>query len=139
MVVKILGLNYWDLLKSHRLKELWMKAGVGNTTRYIPLHVLAARLATDTCKVLIALNHLTGCDSTSKFGTKVAGLKANPCHFLQDFGKHPNDNDFVLVEEFLVNVYKPGTPNKTMDDLGYHVLHHNNNKKKTILDLPPTS
>ena len=74
----VLGLHYWDYLKNYGLKELWMRAGIGNTTRYIPLHVLAMKMSTDMCKVLVPLHHLTGCDSTSKFGTKAAGLKANP-------------------------------------------------------------
>ena len=35
----IVGLIYHDLLKEG-LKELWFRAGVGTTTRYIPVHVL---------------------------------------------------------------------------------------------------
>ena len=135
--VMVLGLHYWNILKCHGLKELWMRAGMQNTMRYIPLHTLADRLDTHVCKVLIPLHHLTGCDSTSKFGTKAAGLKANPGHYLCDFGKDPNDIDFGLVEEFLVNVYKSGTHCKSMDELRYHLYHHHS--KKTILDLPPTS
>lgn len=134
--VMVLGLNYWDLLKSHGLREMWIRAGVGNTTRFIPFHILAERLGTETCKVLVALHHLTGCDSTSKFGTKAAGLKANPDHYLQNFGKHPNEIDFLLTEEFLVNVYKSGTPCKTLDELRYYLFHHS---KNTILDLLPSS
>lgn len=70
------------------------------------------------------LHHLTGCDSVSKFGTKAAALKANPEHYLHDFGKDPNGIDFDLVEEFLVNVYKCGTNCKSMDELRYHLYHH---------------
>lgn len=133
--VMVLGLHYWNILKGHGLKELWFRAGVGNTTRYIPLHTLGDRMGTQACKVLIAIHQLTGCDSTSKCGTKAAGLKANPVK-IQDFGKDQNKIEIGLAEEFLVNVYKPGTPCKTMDDLRYHLYHHS---KKTILDLPPTS
>ena len=96
--VMVLGLHYWDYLKKCGLKELWMRAGIGNTTQYIPLHALAMKVGTDKCKVLIALHHLTGCDSTSKFGTKAAGLKANPHLYLQNFGKHQNDIDFALTK-----------------------------------------
>ena len=134
--VMVLALHFWNIFKGHGLKELWIRAGVGNTTRYIPLHSLADRLGTQICKVLIALHHLTGCDSTSKVGTKAAGLKANPGHYLCDFGKDPNDIDFGLVEEFLVNVYKSSRHSQSMDELRYHLYHHS---KKTILDLPPTS
>ena len=134
--VVVLGLNYWDLLKSHGLREIWIRAGVGNTTRYIPLHVLAERLGRETCKVLVAMHHLTGCDSTSKFGTKASGLKANPHHYLKKFGKDPNEIEFALTEEYLVHVYKSGTSCKTLDELRYYLYHHS---KKTILDLPPSS
>jgi len=39
--VVVLGLHYWSILKAHGLKELWIKAGLGMTARYIPLHTLA--------------------------------------------------------------------------------------------------
>ena len=49
--VMVLGLHYWNLLKSHGLKELWIKAGVGNTTRHIPpLHIMAQTLGTEIYK-----------------------------------------------------------------------------------------
>lgn len=134
--VMVLALHFWSILKGHGLKELWMRAGVGNTTRYIPLHCLGDKLGTPICKVLVPLHHLTGCDSTSKVGTKAAGLKANPGHYLRDFGKDPTDIDFGLVEEFLVKVYKSNSQCKSMDDLRYHLYHHS---KNTIVDLPPTS
>ena len=97
---------------------------------------MAGRLGTDASKVRVALHHLTGCDSTSTSGIKAAALQANPCHYLYNFGKHPNDIDFVVTEEFLVNVYKLGTSCKTMGELRYHLFHCS---KKTTLDLPPTS
>jgi hypothetical protein len=130
--VMVLALHFWNIFKGHGLKELWIRVGVGNTMRYIPIHSLADKLGTQICKVLIALHHLTGCDSTSKVGTKAAGLKANPGHNLCDFGKDPNDIDFGLVEEFLVNIYKSSSQSKSMDELRHY-------SKKTILDLPPTS
>ena len=134
--VMVLALHFWGILKGHGLKEMWMRAGVGNSTRYIPLHILAERLASNACGTLIALHHLTGCDSTSKFGTKASALKAKADHYLSHFGKDPNNNDLGMAEEFLVNVYKPGTKYKTLDELRYHLYYQS---KKTILDLPPTS
>ena len=122
--VVVLGLHYWNLLKGHGLKELWIRAGVGNTTRYIPLYIITQTLGTEICKVLIALHHLTGCDSTSKFGTKAAGLKSNPAFYLCDFGNDSTNNNFSLVEQFLVNVFKPGTSCTSMDDLRYYLYHH---------------
>ena len=64
--VVVCELNHWDLLKSHELREMWIRTGVGNTISYIPLHNLSERLERETCKVLVALHCLTGCDWTRK-------------------------------------------------------------------------
>ena len=103
--VVVLGLHYWSLLKGHGLEELWIRAGVGNSTRHIPLHTLAEKM------------DLTGCDSSSKSGTKVAGLKANPAQHLQQLGKDPANIDFVGVEQYLINIFKSRTHCDSMDQL----------------------
>ena len=125
-----------DILKGHVPQELWMRTGVGNATHYVRLHILAERLGHKVCKTMISVHHLTGCDSTSKFGGKSSALKSNAAHYLQNFGKDPNIINLEMAEEFLVNVYKPGTKCKTLDELRYNLYHHS---KKTILNLPPTS
>jgi len=51
--VVVLGLHYWSILKAHGLKELWIKAGLVMTARYIPLHTLATRMGTEKWKVII--------------------------------------------------------------------------------------
>ena len=66
---------YWQKLQEEGLKELWMKAGVGGTTRFVPVHYHATSVGTDLCQVLPAVHSLTGCDYTSKVGTKRAALK----------------------------------------------------------------
>ena len=57
-------------------------------------------------------------------------------HYLGHFGKDPNNTDLAMAEEFLVNVYKPGTKYKTLDELQYQLYYQS---KKTILALPPSS
>ena len=42
--VMVLALHFWSKLKGHGLKEMWICTGVVNSTRYIPLHILAKRL-----------------------------------------------------------------------------------------------
>ena len=134
--VVVLGLHYWSLLKGHGLKELWIRADVGNSTRHIPLHTLVEKMDPEICKVILPLHHLTGCDSSSKFGTKAAGLKANPAQHLQELIKDPANIDFAGVEQYLVNVFKSGTHCESVDQLRYYLYHHS---KKTIVDLPPAS
>jgi len=69
---------YWNKLKSEGLEELWIKTGVRDTSRYVPVHDRAGKIGRGLCQVLPAVHTLTGCDYTSKFGTKHAALKANP-------------------------------------------------------------
>src|SRR6267154_477406 len=84
--VVVPSLYYWFQLHECGLQELWQKAGVDNTTRYMPIHKLASSHGQELCSVLSAVHSITGCDSTSKFGTKQAALSVNPVKFLTAFG-----------------------------------------------------
>ena len=92
------------------------------------------------CEVLPATHVLTGCDITCKFGTKGAGIKAEPVLYLKDFGRaHTDVQDCVQnAEKFLVQVLNRGKHGiETMDRLRFNWYHHR--KSMTITDLPPTS
>ena len=54
--IVVLGLHYCSLLKGHDLKELWIRAGAGNSTRHIPLHTLAETMDSEICKVILSLH-----------------------------------------------------------------------------------
>ena len=71
--------------------ELWLRRGVGDKTRFIPVHVTAVKVGKPVCEVFPATCVLTGCDITSKFGTKAAGIKAQPVLYLKDFGRARSD------------------------------------------------
>ena len=137
--VFILMLYYWDELHSHGLDELWVKADVGESTRFLPLHILVPRMGQELCRVLPAVHTLTGCDYTNKVGTKHATLPANPDHYLQDFGHKTIDIDGIiaLAEEYLTQVLKKGSSFKTIDQLRSHIYHHS--KRVSFEQLPPTS
>ncbi len=70
----------------HNLTRLWVRAGVGDSTRHIPLHKLFHRLGNPLCAVLPAIHSLTGCDISSKVGTKKSGINCKPQRFLRRFG-----------------------------------------------------
>ncbi len=137
--VLVLDLHYTEKMKRKGMTELWQRGGVGNTTRYIPVHVLAEKLGRDICKVLPALHILTGCDSTSKVGTKHSAMKANPVKFLTRFGKNvsPSNSDIANAEKYLVHVLQNGAPFQTMDQLRYYRYFHS--KNVLYSELPPTS
>ena len=83
---------------------------------------------------------LTGCDITSKFGTKAVGIKAEPVLYLKDFRRAHTDvqNCVQNAEKFLVQVlnrWKHGI--ETMDRLRFNWYHHI--KSMTITDRPAIS
>ena len=107
------------------LKELWVKGGKGNTTRYIPIHTLFQRLGRDLCSVLPALHRLKSCDVTSKIGTKKAALNANPCIHLTSFGSLPfTSKDIIAAERFLVNVLNRNRAQINYDELKRLFIQH---------------
>ena len=69
---------------------------------------------------------------TSKFGTKAAGIKAEPVLYLKDFGRaHTDVQDCVQnAEKFLVQVLNRGKHGiETMDRLRFNWYRH----KKSIV------
>ena len=46
-------------------QQMWMKTGVRDKLRYIPIHALPQKLGPDLCCLLPAFHSLTGCDTTS--------------------------------------------------------------------------
>ena len=71
-------LSYFDQMKAKGIEEIWVRYGVQNKTRDIPIHRLAQILGPDKCSALLKGYILTGCDVTSKVGSKAATVKAGP-------------------------------------------------------------
>ena len=86
--VLVIALYFWNLLNSHGLCKFWMRAGVSDSTRYIPLHSLAKKIGS-LCDVLPTIHACTGSHITSKVEAKAAALKAGPVSYLKGFGKVP--------------------------------------------------
>lgn len=137
--VFVLLMHYWDILHSEGLRELWIRAGVGDSTRYIPVHILAPKIGKELCYLLPLVHTLTGCDYTSKVGTKHAALNANPSEYLNDFDSGPScTDDFAATcEAYLVQMLKRNTTCTTMDQLRDYIYHHS--KRVSLDQLPPTS
>ena len=125
--------------QEHGMKELWMQAGPSHAIRYIPLHLLHARMGNELCKVLPALYTLTGCDWTSKVGTKKSALEADAETLLQGFGKYPAivEAEAKQAEKFLVNVLKRNSSSDTFTMLRKEIYPAS--PTRTHSDLPPTS
>ena len=81
--VMVLATYFNTDLKTNGLSELWMRAGVGDSIRYIPLPLIFKRKP-ELCSVLPALHILTGCYTTSKVGTKLPALKPPAAKLLSE-------------------------------------------------------
>ncbi|KAG1662368.1 hypothetical protein GQR58_020977 [Nymphon striatum] len=131
-------LFYVPVFLQEGLMELWIRAGRGNTSRFLPLHTLYASLGRDLCTVLPAIHSLTGCDITSKIGTKKAALKANPETHLQGFGTSPPSVAVIQhVETYLLHVVDNRSKSRSFDQLRTQLFHFS--KSASHQNLPPTS
>jgi hypothetical protein len=63
--VFVLCMDYWNILHSEGLRELRIKAGVDDSTRYFPVYILAPEIGKELCYLLPLVHTLTGCDYTS--------------------------------------------------------------------------
>ena len=103
--VLILLLHYLPQFIENGLEELWIKFGAGGHSRFVPLHVMYNNMNKELHSVILKAHILTGCDATSKIGTKKGALKVSPKKYLSKFG---NDRTDVLsyenAESFLVKV-----------------------------------
>ena len=118
-------------------KQLWIKYGLGDKSRYIPIHTLEDRLGANTCDMLLKVHARTGCDVTSKLGTKPAALEGN-FHQSVNFGTSavPDSSSFLQAEKYLCSVLYPHENCSTFDTLRYSLYKK---KNKPISALPPTS
>ncbi|KAG1674175.1 FAD-dependent oxidoreductase domain-containing protein 2 [Nymphon striatum] len=131
-------LFYVPVFLQEGLMELWIRAGRGNTSRFLPLHTLYASLDRDLCTVLPAIHSLTGCDITSKIGTKKAALKANPETHLQGFGTSPPSVTVIQHSEtYLLHVVDNRSKSRSFDQLRTQLFHFS--KSASHQNLPPTS
>ena len=64
------------------LQELWIMFGVGDKTRFLPLHLLLYKIGVPKCKVIYKAHILNGSDSTSKIGSKnLQSMQTQSCIF----------------------------------------------------------
>lgn len=96
--VMVMALFFNSDLETNDLSELWMRVGVGDSTRYIPLYVITEKKH-ELCTVFPTIHILTDCDTTSKVGTKLSAPKPPVIQRLSEFGKllsSPNQ-DVILI------------------------------------------
>ena len=115
-----------------------MRAGVGDSTRYVPLHTLFGCIGRPLCAVLPAIHSFTGCDITSTVGTKKAALEAEGEKLLKQFGTTPTLSPSIIrgAEYYLVKVLKSSSDSKNFDDLRSEMFHHTKEAPTTTYHQP---
>ena len=92
-----------------------------------PLHLVSDYVDSISLATLPAIHALTGCDTTSKVGMKLAFLKKPlDLSILEEFGVSANnftEDVLGLAEQFLISVCKPKSSAKTFDDLRFEQYH----------------
>ena len=118
------------------VNKIWMKFGILERQRHTTVYQITEILGTKKSRVLHKANILTGCDITSKIGSKTAAFKACTEKYLYDFGEQFHDYRFQMAEKYLVKVIEPNIAAKSFDDLRYVTY---TTRKTLFSELPPTS
>ena len=107
------------------LKEIWMHhIGIA-----APLHESVENLPDEVVRILPAIHALTGCDTTSKIGSKLQAFNAaqKSEHFhLEEFGKKQLDDEmFLSAEKFLLDCMSRNAKQTadSFDQLRYDQYH----------------
>ena len=114
--VVMYNLAYFHVYKTMNVNKIWVKFGILENQRHIPVHQLAEILGTEKSRALLKAHILTGCDITSKIGSKPAAFKACPEKYLYDFGEEFHDYHLQMAEKYLVKVIEPNIAERSFDD-----------------------
>ena len=116
---------------------MWILFGIGEESRYIPIHILISKIFPLITSGLLTAHDLSGCDVTSKVGTKQSALKCiNDEMTLFAVHERLNGELASIGEKYLIKVLDNKSESLTFDKYRFEVYHK---KKKEIIDLPPTS
>ena len=119
-------------------KEVWIMFGAGEKSRFLPMHILFQKLGPSSCKIIFKAHVLSGCDVTSKLGTKPASLNAKPGVYLRQFGE---DNQLTIdemknAEKYQIKLLQPKSLCSSFDQLRFEMYR---TRKISLIDLPPSS
>ena len=124
--VLVAAIHHYNKFIYFDLEELWFISGKSESRTVLPIHDLVNEIDTDFIDILPAIHALTGCDTTSKVGTKKKAIKKgnkNAYNLLCYFGKNEISESMIAdAEKFLVQcITSDDTDN--FDDLHFNVSH----------------
>ena len=131
-------LHYMSLFFVKGINELWLKFGTGSYTRMLPMHIMHSNVGHEMCSVILRLHVLTGCDVTSKIGTKHGTLNTKPIDYLKTFGQSKNlcHEEAEKAESYLVKVLRSSSACTTMNELR---IESYLDKSSSLTELRPRS
>ena len=129
------GLSY-HYLSSFNIEELHVIIGGSkHMQKTVPIHLLVRQLNPVLISCLPAIHALTGCDTTSKVGTKAAIMKKSvDLELIRSFGK--TDLSISVLEnaeQFLLQMIGKGDF-RTFDRLRYH-QYYDAEKNLTLMNI----
>ena len=94
----------FHLKKTWDFQKLFVNLGSGKNKKFIPIHKLVDELSNNLVLCLPAIHALNGCDSTSKVGPKLSGMKVSmDLSLLEGFGVEELSPQMIdNAERFLV-------------------------------------
>ena len=110
--------------KTWQLQKLYMKLGNQKTKKPVLVHLLVDQLDIGLVSCLPVIHALSGCDSTSKVGSKVSDLKPSmDLSLLEGFGVELSPQMTSNAEKFLVSGLKK-TDCSTFDEYRWEQYHN---------------
>ena len=95
-------------MKTRDLQKLFVNLGSGKNKKFVPIHKLVDELSNNLVLCLPAIHALSGCNSTSKAGPKLSGMKTSmDLSLLEGFGVEELSPQMIYnAESFLVSGLK---------------------------------
>lgn len=141
--VFILGVYFWPILKAKGYAGLWMKIP-NQKQKWLACHVASETLPEAITAILPGLHAFTGCDTTSKIGTKkkvmkmvMADEESQEALKLLGCGTFADHFQFELLEKLYLKIFnKQG---KTCDEARSKEISSSNGMTVDVERLPCTS
>ena len=125
------------------LDELWIISGKCDRINVTPVHTIANNMDNNVVDVLPAVHTLTGCDTTSKVGTKSAAFQAAMKYgyqLLYSFGKSEISDQMILSsEKFLDECISKSSERNNFDDIRFETYHQKSFQSDLEKQTPTSS
>ena len=119
-------LHHFPLWAQHDLSELWMVCGKGDNSRAVPIHEIVEVMDASVIEVLPTVHAPSGCDTTSKIGTKKAALRAafdQGWELLKTFGNSPISDEMIMKAEKFLILCLSNNNEEDFDQLRFNSFH----------------